>query len=101
MVITDAIAPENPIMFVNPAFKVLTGYTSDEAGGQNCRFLQAFDRQQPARYVLGEAVIAEGVRLHLTQLPQEGELFWNWLYLIPVESSCGRITNFVGIIEAT
>jgi PAS domain-containing protein len=40
IVITDPSKPDNPIVFVNPAFTELTGYSSTEAIGRNCRFLQ-------------------------------------------------------------
>lgn len=39
IVITDARQPDNPIVLANKAFLDLTGYTSDEVLGRNCRFL--------------------------------------------------------------
>ena len=33
IIITDAGQPDNPIVYVNPAFERLTGYTADEAIG--------------------------------------------------------------------
>ena len=32
--------PDNPLVWVNPAFTRITGYTFEEAAGHNCRFLQ-------------------------------------------------------------
>ena len=40
IVITDPCRAGNPIVFVNQAFTELTGYSSVEALGRNCRFLQ-------------------------------------------------------------
>lgn len=40
MIITDARLPDNPIILANQAFMDLTGYSSDEIIGHNCRFLQ-------------------------------------------------------------
>ena len=40
IVITDAEGPDNAIIFVNPSFEKMTGYTADEAIGQNCCFIQ-------------------------------------------------------------
>jgi len=40
IVITDAIAEDNPIIYNNPAFERLTGYTADQLRGRNCRMLQ-------------------------------------------------------------
>ncbi len=51
VLVTDPRLPDNPLVFVNEAFTRLTGYSSDEVLGLNCRFLQAhqhgspFDRQ--------------------------------------------------------
>lgn len=38
--ISDATDPELPLLWVNPAFTITTGYPAEEAIGQNCRFLQ-------------------------------------------------------------
>ena len=40
IIITDAGQADNPIIYVNPAFERLTGYSAEEAIGRNCRFLQ-------------------------------------------------------------
>ena len=40
VLITDARLPDNPVIFANPAFEVLTGYAMAEVVGRNCRFLQ-------------------------------------------------------------
>ena len=48
VVITDATHPELPIVYVNPAFERMTGFSAEEAVGRNCRFLQGEDRHQPA-----------------------------------------------------
>jgi len=38
--IADATAEDLPLVYVNPAFEKMTGYSSDEVLGRNCRFLQ-------------------------------------------------------------
>ncbi len=48
VMITDASAPDDPIVFVNSAFERITGYDSEEVVGLNPRFLQAGDTDQPA-----------------------------------------------------
>lgn len=40
MVVTDPAQPDNPIVFCNVAFQMLTGYAREEIIGRNCRFLQ-------------------------------------------------------------
>ena len=39
IVITDPNGPDDPIVYVNPAFTEMTGYAPEEAVGRNCRFL--------------------------------------------------------------
>ncbi len=46
VVITQA-EQDMPIVYLNPAFERLTGYTEEEVIGQNCRFLHGDDHQQP------------------------------------------------------
>ena len=48
IVITDPKRPDDPIVYVNPAFERISGYPADEVLGLNCRFLQGQDRDQPA-----------------------------------------------------
>ncbi|WP_372438850.1 PAS domain-containing protein, partial [Pandoraea sputorum] len=40
MIVTDPNRPDNPILFANKAFLNMTGYSSEEVLGPNCRFLQ-------------------------------------------------------------
>ncbi len=41
IVISDPNQPDDPIVYVNPAFERITGYASQEVMGRNCRFLSA------------------------------------------------------------
>ena len=98
VVITDALRPGNPIIYVNPAFELTTGYTAAEVVGQNCRFLQADDRDQQALEDL-RAAIREGreMRVVLRNYRKDGTLFYNELSVSPVRDEYGRIANFVGV----
>lgn len=97
--VTDAKAPDNPIVFVNPAFELMTGYAADEALGRNCRFLQhADDRDQPALDEL-RAAVREGheCQVVLRNHRKCGEPFWNRLSVSPVRDEGGDLVNFVGV----
>jgi PAS domain S-box-containing protein len=98
IVITDPNLPDNPIVYVNPAFEKTTGYTMEEAIGRNCRFLQGEDRDQPAIEEL-RACIREGqeCRVVLRNYRSDGTRFWNELYVSPVHDDAGNLTNFVGV----
>jgi PAS domain S-box-containing protein len=98
IVITDPRVPDNPLVFVNPAFEEVSGYTADEVLGHNCRFLQADDRDQPALDELREALAEEReCRVVLRNYRKDGTPFWNELYISPVHDEDGRLTNFVGV----
>ena len=98
IVITDPGLPDNPIVYVNPAFEKTTGYSMEEVIGHNCRFLQGGDRDQPALEELRSA-IREGreCRVVLRNYRKDGSLFWNELYISPVYDEEGHLTNFVGV----
>ena len=98
IVITDPNQPDDPIVYVNPAFERTTGYPAEEALGRNCRFLQGEDHDQPA---LGElrAAVREGrhCTVVLRNYRKDGTLFWNELSIYPVLDEEGGVANFVGV----
>jgi PAS domain S-box-containing protein len=96
--VTDPNQPDEPLVYVNPAFESTTGYAAEEVLGRNCRFLQGEDRDQPALIELGAAV-HEGrhCTVLLRNYRKDGTLFWNELSVYPVRDEEGCMTNFVGI----
>ena len=98
IVITDPNLPDDPIVYVNPAFEETTGYSLEEVVGLNCRFLQGEDRDQPPLEELREAV-REGreCRVVLRNYRKDGTRFWNELSVYPVRDEEGKLTNFVGV----
>src|ERR671910_424127 len=98
IVITDPRMPDDPIVYVNPAFERISGYPVEEALGHNCRFLQGEDRDQPALDELRSALSEEREsRVVLKNYRKDGTPFWNELYVSPVHDEEGRLTNFVGV----
>lgn len=100
ILITDYQQVDHPIIYANPAFERMTGYTTAEVMGQNCRFLQGDDRDQPdlkkLRTLIREQ--AEG-RVVLRNYHKSGDLFWNELYIAPVKDHNNRVTHFVGVLN--
>ena len=96
--ITDPSRPDNPLVYVNPAFERTTGYAAEETLGRNCRFLQGEDRDQQA---LGELRAAIREERHCTVVlrnyRKNGTLFYNELSVYPVRDENDRVTNFVGV----
>ena len=98
IVITDPRLPDDPIVYVNPAFEKTTGYPMEEVIGRNCRFLQGEDRDQPELEEL-RACLREGqeCRVVLRNYRRDGARFWNELYVSPVHDDAGNVINFVGV----
>ncbi|MGF1926285.1 MAG: PAS domain-containing protein, partial [Bacteroidia bacterium] len=98
IVITDNLLPDNPIIYCNPTFELMTGYKRNEIIGHNCRFLQGKDRNQEGRSELANAIAAgKNCRVEIRNYTKEGRLFWNELYLSAVRDHHGEVTHFIGI----
>lgn len=98
IVITDNLLPDNPIIYCNPAFEQISGYSRAEIIGHNCRFLQDQDRNQQARFTIQEALSAgESCVVEIRNYNKQGKLFYNELYISPVKDDSGKITHFIGI----
>lgn len=98
IVITDNLLPDNPIIYCNPSFERISGYTREEIIGHNCRFLQNQDRNQQARFVIRDAIEAgKDCVVEIRNYTKSGELFYNELYLSAVKDEQGQVTHFIGI----
>ncbi|MEM7742786.1 MAG: PAS domain-containing protein [Pseudomonadota bacterium] len=87
--IADAADPKLPLIFVNDAFEILSGYARADVLHQNCRFLSAEEATSPERVRLREAVRnRQAGQFELRNRRADGEEFWNRLTLYPV--SVGR-----------
>jgi PAS domain S-box-containing protein len=97
MVVTSCRLPDDPIVAVNAAFCVLTGYEEHEILGRNCRFLAGSGTDPAGRRALREAV-AEG-RPALTELVnyrKDGSSFCNAVMIAPVKDPGGALAYYLG-----
>ena len=95
--IADAADPELPLVYVNDAFERITGYSSGEALGRNCRFLQGERTEQATVDRVREALDAEEpVSVEIRNYRRSGEPFWNALDIVPVTDGSGSVTHFLG-----
>ncbi|WP_329668498.1 EAL domain-containing protein [Arenimonas sp.] len=98
IVITDPRQPDNPIVYVNPAFEEMTGYSAAEAIGRNCRFLQDEATSQAELDILRAALREErDCNVIINNRRKDGSHFWNHLFLSPVRDEGGRLVNYVGV----
>ncbi|KPN29011.1 bacterioopsin transcriptional activator [Halolamina pelagica] len=95
--ITDPAQPDNPIIYANDGFVDLTGYTREEATGQNCRFLQGEEtREEPVAAIRDAVDNAEPVTAELRNYRADGDLFWNRVSIAPIGDADGSPEHFVG-----
>jgi diguanylate cyclase (GGDEF)-like protein/PAS domain S-box-containing protein len=98
VVITDPNQPDNPVIFANPAFSRMTGFSQAEVLGRNCRMLQGADTDPLVLQDLRQAIAARrAFTCVLLNYRKDGTSFWNELTISPVFDDSGRLTNFVGL----
>jgi PAS domain S-box-containing protein len=98
IIIADARLPDHPIIYVNPGFEQMTGYSCPEVMGKNCRFLQGKDTSPAVINQLRSAIKAGiGCKFVLLNYRKDGSSFWNELSISPIHNEDGELTHFVGI----
>ncbi|MFL1501377.1 PAS domain-containing protein [Pseudomonas sp. O64] len=98
IVVAEREGEEKPLIYVNPAFERMTGYTLDEILYQDCRFLQAGDRDQPALMAIRDALDHDDAcREILRNYRKDGTPFWNELSLSTVYNEADKQTYFIGV----
>lgn len=98
IMITSHLEPGQPIVYVNPAFEKITGYSAAEAVGRNPRFLHANHGDQSELDAIRLAIKEERpCRAVLRNSRSDGSLFWNELYISPVRNPQGVVTHYVGV----
>jgi len=97
IVITDT---EGNIEYVNPKFTQITGYTREEAVGQNPRILKS-GTTPPEEYKRLWDTIAAGNEWQgeFCNKKKNGELFWELAQIAPMKNEAGVITNYLAVKE--
>jgi PAS domain S-box-containing protein len=96
--VTDARQPDDPLIWVNPAFEQLTGYRAVDVIGHNCRFLQGPDTDPAAVAAIREALAAgRTVTETMLNYRADGSTWWNEVTITPVFDQVGELTHFVGV----
>ena len=98
IVVAEQEGDDNILIYANAAFERLTGYGNDDILYQDCRFLQAGDREQPALAAIREAIRSQQpCRQVIRNYRKDGSAFWNELSITPVFNEADQLTYFIGI----
>lgn len=95
MIVTDPRLPDNPIVFANPAFIQMTGYSEQELVGRNCRLLQGPDTDMDTVAEVRAAVAERReTAVEILNYKKNGSSFWNALFVSPVYDDAGELIYF-------
>ena len=100
IMITDTTGPDNPIIYVNPAFGRITGY--DAAGDARTQHVfSSREDQEQVEFMEIHAALHEQREGNavLRNYRKDGSLFWNDLSVSPVLDETGRVAHFVWVIN--
>jgi len=86
------------IVYVNPAFEKLMGYTADEVIGQNPKILQGPGTDDKTRYKIRKAM-REGtsIRTQILNYDKAGNELWLDINMVPLFDENGTLTYYAAI----
>lgn len=97
IIITDI---NGTIEYVNPKFLEITGYTKEEAIGQNPRILKSGETPDEVYTMLWKTITAGDVwRGEFLNRKKNGDLYWEWATMTSIKNEMGVITNYIAIKE--
>ena len=97
VVMTDL---EGDMEYVNPKFTEVTGYTREEALGENPRILKSGFHGPEVYSNLWETIVTGGVwRGELLNRKKNSDLYWEFASISGVKDDSGHITHYVGVLE--
>jgi PAS domain S-box-containing protein len=103
MVFTDAQQPDNPIIFANDAFLLLTGYDRKEVLGQSFNFLMARGADPKALAIVESAFAGStDASSEISYRRKDGSVFCAAIFLNPVRDESGSIIeHFASFVDIT
>ncbi|KAL0084034.1 GATA-type zinc finger transcription factor [Phycomyces blakesleeanus] len=107
--VSDARQYDCPIIYCSPAFETLTGYSSNEILGKNCRFLQAPDGlvtggsrrrhtdNQAVYHLKAQLIQNREHQASIINYRKGGQAFVNLITVIPLLDNQGEVAYYVGL----
>jgi len=97
VVIANSTLPDMPLIYVNPAFEKLSGYSAEYILGKNCRFLQGPDTDKKEVDKIRTAIkTGTSCKVILLNYKKDGTKFWNELSISPIKED-SKVVGYVGI----
>ncbi|CAF2121134.1 unnamed protein product [Brassica rapa subsp. narinosa] len=97
-VVSDATQPHCPIVYASSGFFTMTGYTSKEIVGRNCRFLQGPETDQKEVAKIRDCVKnGKSYCGRILNYKKDGTPFWNLLTITPIKDDQGNTIKFIGM----
>ncbi|KAF4595574.1 cellulose signaling associated protein ENVOY [Ophiocordyceps camponoti-floridani] len=101
LVVCDLDLPDAPIVYASDSFCDMTGYSTAEVLGRNCRFLQSHGHNRSrmpvatstkvmAQQISSAVEAGREIQVTLPNYKKNGQLFNNFLSIIPVERQAGH-----------
>jgi PAS domain S-box-containing protein len=101
ILLTEAAPLDEPgprILYVNPAFTAMTGYSAEEVLGRSPRFLQGRETAPAAQAAVRTALKSrQPVSVEIVNYRKTGEPFWVELSITPIVNAAGECTHFVSV----
>ncbi len=96
--LSDPDQEDNPIIYANEMFELITGYSREEIIGRNCRFLQGEERDQEDLEKIRVAIREKkSTTVTLRNYRKNGEMFYNQFTIRPLFDREGQLIYFLGL----
>jgi diguanylate cyclase (GGDEF)-like protein/PAS domain S-box-containing protein len=96
IVMADACSPDLPMVYANPAFSEITGYTHSEIIGHSWHVLHGENTAPEAVEAIEHGLRHQtNINVELINYRKDGTPFWNHLRVSPVFDTGGLCTHFI------
>ncbi len=96
--IVDAKQPKHPILYVNPAFEVMSGYSLQEIIGEDYLFLNSTQTKETELCSVRSALTyGEGCHVILRNTRKSGQMFWCDTTLSSIPDKEGNTCYFISV----
>ncbi|WGS52050.1 EAL domain-containing protein [Paraburkholderia sp. D15] len=100
-IVIAEVRPEgNIVIFANPSFERITGYSSEDVTGSDCDSLFQL-AGDPQKWFEIRTALEQHAEANVTLpcLRKNGEQFWNNVLVAPVRDEQGKVTHHVGVMS--